>query len=153
MMDAEWLPALQHSSTLLPLDSAARKTDEGVPSAVGVDDLVAVQLDDRVERDLAIDRHDSGIASLRDHNVALPGFTALLVHRDQREARGDELHVVCLPAARLRVRAGLGLVAEEVINVWKRLLQARAEGRHLHDEGRREVEAVNRAGAARMRGH
>merc|ERR1719336_2113047 len=87
-------------------------TDVGVAGAVGVNKLLLGQRSDGVLRHLAVDAHDRRVLALRDDYRALP----LLLPRDQREPRGDEGHVLGLPACLLRPRLSLRLVAKEEVD-------------------------------------
>jgi len=88
---------------------------------------------------LAIDAHDGGIAALRDDHCPLHALGA----RNQGKPRRNELDVCGLPALGLGPSARLGLVAEEVIAIWDGLHEDRLEGRHLHQEWRRQVQAID----------
>mmetsp|Transcript_102907 Transcript_102907/g.300263 ORF Transcript_102907/g.300263 Transcript_102907/m.300263 type:complete len:345 (-) Transcript_102907:130-1164(-) len=124
-----------------------------VARAVGVDELLLREGDDGILRDSAVDRHDGRIRPLRDDYHALHSgllavqgaLLARLCARDQGEARGNERHVLRVPAFDLRPRLRLGLVAEEHVHIGQELREHRLERRHLHQERRREVQAVRRA--------
>mmetsp|Transcript_69327 Transcript_69327/g.96162 ORF Transcript_69327/g.96162 Transcript_69327/m.96162 type:complete len:366 (-) Transcript_69327:5-1102(-) len=119
-----------------------------VAGAVRVHKLLLGQHEDRVLLDHATDAHDGGVAALRDDHGAL----AVLCAGDQGEPRGDELDVLGLPALSLSPGQCLRLVAEEVVHVGHGLVEDGLEGRHLHEEGRGEVHAVDALGLLLLRG-
>mmetsp|Transcript_12929 Transcript_12929/g.30664 ORF Transcript_12929/g.30664 Transcript_12929/m.30664 type:complete len:227 (-) Transcript_12929:234-914(-) len=90
--------------------------------------------------DLSIVHNDGRVEPLREHDRAAPHAIVL---RHPRDPRGNLSHILRLPALRLGEGAGLVLVAEEEVRVREGLHQGRLERRHLHEERRREVQAID----------
>jgi len=115
-------------------EEAAR---ERVAGASSVDNLL---LADRVYRErldfvLTLHRHDRGVGALSDDGRPL----ALAVLLWQvRKVLGDGLDIVRVQVVRVGVGRGLGLVANHVIPVRRRLVERILE--ELRDEGCRERE-------------
>mmetsp|Transcript_94706 Transcript_94706/g.197870 ORF Transcript_94706/g.197870 Transcript_94706/m.197870 type:complete len:281 (-) Transcript_94706:65-907(-) len=87
---------------------------------------------------MAVDGHDGGVAALGDDHSSLAALGA----GDQGQASGDEGHVGGVPRLGLCPGPGLGLVAEEEVHQRHGLGEDGLEGGHLHQEGGRQVHAV-----------
>mmetsp|Transcript_8347 Transcript_8347/g.26578 ORF Transcript_8347/g.26578 Transcript_8347/m.26578 type:complete len:419 (-) Transcript_8347:14-1270(-) len=133
------LAAVRHGQALHEAGEEAAHV--GVAGAVRVHELLLRELQNGVLRDDALHAHDGVVAALRDHHGAGPRLHG----GHEREPRGDELDVLRLPALRLGPGERLSLVAEEEVHVRHPVEKAVLEGRHLHEEGRREVHAVDAA--------
>lgn len=107
-------------------------TGERIASAIGVVDLLGVDLVHREGADVVLALHgdDGGLGALRNDGGAL----ALLVLLGQvSEVLGDGRDVLCLQVVGLGEGFGLGLVADDVVPVRRGLVQRILE--ELADEG------------------
>merc|ERR1740121_1736024 len=119
-------------------ESRQEAADIRIASSVRVNELLLRQGNDWILCALPMYAHDRGLTALRDDHCPLRPLRAW----HEREPRGDKPDVGRVPALRLGPRQGLCFIAEEVIDVRKRLHKDRLKWRHLHEKRRRQVHAV-----------
>mmetsp|Transcript_108904 Transcript_108904/g.303646 ORF Transcript_108904/g.303646 Transcript_108904/m.303646 type:complete len:463 (-) Transcript_108904:3-1391(-) len=119
--------------------SRQEATHVGVTGAVGVHKLLLWEHDHGVLLDHAVDGDDRWLTTLGDDRSPLPALRT----GDQRQPRGDELHVLGVPAFALRPSGCLCLVPEEEVHERHGVGEDLFERGDLHEEGRRQVHAIN----------